>query len=390
MKYLLLILISALLCSPIGPFWVLNFGSAYVPELLIFPLAFFWLDKSVVSHVYFNKYIILLFFVAFCFLMLMIGWYNSGGFSYAYSDFRASLLFFLMVIFFSSLTKSQIHYFSESVFSIAALAVFFGALYYQGSVGGVKNYYPFMLIPVLFYFSYVLDRPYCYFIAIGLALYICLFSFYRSSLVITFFSLSGLFFLMLRKFRGAQIIGFLAVVLCFSLLLAISWDSMISFLEADESRYIHSIGKWEGFYNSIVYGEEIQGGDDLRADYMGFVLSNFFSFLMPFGFGYKSMVYDIGSVFGTRLVEGNTIDSAFLFAAVHFGTFFLLALIFGLLGLLVHVLSRYEWHEKAPRLFFFFAVVFYFSITGVFFTEISGAIFTSVMVGLLLNDSAWG
>jgi hypothetical protein len=402
---LVLLLTAALVLSSFGPY-ILDFGGGFVVEIAFFLVAALLLVyrpsilKQVVDLLMARPAILVTMFLSGC---LLLGVYVHGDVFSAYSDFRASSVFFLSFFFFYS--RRTLHHSLPVLYSLAFLASVLSITFffvkpedvvpttigpYRGAAELVQVGFPAIATALLMYISSIRHQPVSLLVASVLGGLMAVFSFYRSIWIVvilgvTFYSSLLLGSLIARRrfanllFVGASVIGVAALVFYLSGLI-------IGFLSSDELHYGLSIEKFRDLFQALVYGAPLNTYDQTRHSYYIFMLDYWPRLLLPHGLGFDNFVGDIDPFLQKTPILANTIDSGYLFASFHFGLVFSIPF---LVFVLYALSRRIRYSSSTLDLLYVLSslsiVAFYFSVTGEMFTIIERAFFTGSFLGIVLN-----
>ncbi|WP_373974906.1 hypothetical protein NT239_14930 [Chitinibacter sp. SCUT-21] len=394
-----LIVFCFLMLSPFGSNMVLVFGGNYYPEffvvfLLVVINIFF---PSIYSYVIgcFNQYSVIA-WAAWCiFLVVLGGALLHGNYIAAYADARSFLVFILAFVYFSRVSPSDpmsrdVLLFHVVCISLVAHFIFFSFFAGSGDDDSIKLGYPFAMFFCLLYamrnnvkLRYVL-------IFVVIVVYAAVTSFYRQNWIMASILVfaSVLSCLTLNKKPSLIFLKLLLLLGIIFIMMPIVQSIVFDYFSSSESRYIHSIKKFENLMDLLKYGEAGEG-DDIRAAYIEFFISNIYAFLLPSGFGHKAMYYLTSLWTDQKLpVAGASVDGGYIFGFVHLGV---ITVLLGMIYIISCVITRISEESmfgcKVIYLAILLSCAVIFVTNGQVFTVITAAFFYGAALGSIVKKS---
>lgn len=391
---LVILLTAFLLLSPFGEHFLLQFQGRYFFEVGFMAVVLMLLFRRT-SLILELKRILLQqsFIIALLISLLLLGIFVHGDVLSAYSDFRAIFILLVSFQYFVS-SKKSLEQEKCFLYVIALFSMlFYISFFYTGLSVGVssKEIYPFLAIPLMLYLSTTQKWPFYLFIAVLLGAIIALRSFYRSNWIIYGFSIF-LFVPAIVLFQFSERKFFKVILTCLWVCALVFigieyFNDIIGYLSSTEGRYIQSIVKWNELVDFLIGRARLSDSDYLRYCYYVFIIKYWHTLLLPSGLGFDHLIYNVHSIFSPS-IPGNTIDSAFLFMAIHFGLI-LSAILF--VKLSIHFLKRLLSSSSAIEFVCIAGAVtsqlMYATITGVMFVNITIGFFTGGFLGIVLNPN---
>ena len=386
-----------ILLSPFGEHFLLKVNGRYVAEVGIiavgFLLLFRWpsiiqkLKNIILKPINLPINLILIF-------LLILGTFAQGDFFSSYSDFRAT---FIMVVtyqyFVSSKTTLEQNKRFLYIVSLFALLLYICA-FYIGIVGGIstKEIYPVLAVPLMMYLSSSNKWSfYLFIVAILIGFMISLRGFYRSNWIIYFFSI--------LTFLPAILLSQDAIRNVAKLVLASLWIAVFAFLLikysyyitdylfSTESRYIQIVSKSQGLLDFVFGRRRMIESDYSRYYSYLFVARYWWQFLFPSGLGHDYLIFNVHSLF-SKSFWGNTVDSAFIYLAVHFGLILSAIMLARLsINLLKKLISSSSPLGFSCVVISVTILLMYGSICGSMFVNISMGFFAGSFAGIVLNPN---
>ena len=394
----LLLAVGFFFASPYGTNYILTVGDNFVGDAIIAPAIFVYLvsvrSAAPIRHELFSGLKGLCFVGLF---LLFVGGAiaTDGNVVASFTDFRCACLilgFYLLCS--SNDDKIRVNTIYGAVV-MAVVSLLASAVYYRffpSEDGGVKNYFPSYGILLLAAVAVYEAKPFLAILGFVLSLYVAATSFYRSLMflpIIFLLILARNFFRDISKRereprRNALIIGtfFLAGVLSSGFVA----DAIMENLNSSEGAVEQGVTK---LYNlvGIFQGKGLGEGDDLRAEYLKYIGSHLFSFIVPSGFGHKPLIGHWGPVWTDDKLDqvgSNSLDGMHLFFLCHFGLVLSVLIISYVSIRLSRSLLRTEGTTFALRTVILCFILGDSFVTASPFALISNAIFCGATIGCLV------
>lgn len=339
------------------------------------------------SH-FFNENPYLIFFIGYIVFCGFFGFLNNGpaAIQNIITDTRAFLIFFITASIISS-RKENNRIFSLLIDKVLPFIVIFDVLYvlffdnYLFDADGPVKRVNSVLLPYLLMLVNLYRRKFF----LALLFLFCLYlesalSFMRAYYVIALFA--SIVFVIFGSLQSKRPFMFFTSCLFFiSSTLIIIYQTFFSNLdEIDPARYIHSIGRTLEFLES-------RGASDVeRINSLILIISDPFSFLLPYGLGWTYFIETINSNYKEyNLVS--SMDSAPLYLIFHFGLiFFLIIFVYFLMRSLRLFLESVYSTKNILIMIFSFVPAFLILFTGAAaFTTVPIAFSMGIMIGYYLN-----
>lgn len=289
------------------------FGANFIePFILIGLVLVFWTDFSLkkifVRELHNSKFLASLFALI---IFAIIGILTGDSIGYVYSDFRAIIAF----AFFSLLNPinpdehKRFIYFVKNLFIYISIYETIVLLF--GDIDKIR-FITLCACPFFIAITFLKDGKYIksiLFVAI-MCLEATMSAMRINYLFLILYILYLLYIIFVQKSRHLRKIAFL----CLFIFLVVNLIPVIaSYLQADESRYLHTVIRFERLF------EENSNEESVREDSNILILNESEKLIIPQGLGWQNHVENIQLKFRRNYEVLSSMDSNFLYCTYHFG-----------------------------------------------------------------------
>lgn len=386
-----------LFAGPFGTNKILVVSDLFVGDGILLPAAFLYLlvvkSSAGVRRELFGGLKGLSFIVLF--LLFLLGIVTTKwDFIAPFTDLRCASLVLSFYYLCSSKDETIRVNAVYSALIMTIISLLSNAVFYQlfpDDDGNVKNYYPSYGLFLLAIVAVYEKKPFIAILGFILSVYIAATSFYRSLMfvpIIFFLILVANFFRDIRQrekssHRNALIIGsfFLAGILSSGFLA----NRIVENFNSNEGTVEQGVTKMNNLIG-IFQGKGLGEGDDLRAEYLTFLGSHLFSFIVPSGFGHKVLIGHWGPAWTEDSLDengSNSLDGMHLFFACHFGLLLSILILGRVFVNLSNALLQTRGGQFGLRLLILSFIFADSLVTASAFELISNAVFCGATIGCL-------
>ncbi len=386
-----------LFTSPYGTNKLLTVSDLFVGDAILLPAVVFYLlfikSAAAVRKELFSG-LKALSFVGLFLLFILGAMTTDWNVIASFTDLRCACIIFGFFFLCSSTDEKVRVNAIYSAIIMVIVSLVSSAIYYRfypDDDGGVKNYYPsygcFLLAVAAIYEK----KPYLGILGFALSLFIAATSFYRSLMfvpVIFLLILARNFFRDItardaQSRRNAYIIGafFLIAVLSSGLLA----NAIIENFNSSEGAVEQGVTKLNNLFD-MLQGKGLGEGDDLRAEYLSYIGSHVFSFIVPSGFGHKALIGHWGPAWTDETLNqlgASSLDGMHLFLLCHFGLLLAILIVAHVFVRLSNSLLQTHASTFALRLIILCFIFGDSFVTASPFALISNAVFCGATLGCL-------
>ncbi|NQY88112.1 MAG: hypothetical protein HRT51_10270 [Colwellia sp.] len=377
----------ALIFSPIGAFYLFNFGGSYFPEIgLGLYVIFISIRVSGLKEILATKYLLIGMLIVF---LALIGLLFGNNVLHIYSEIRCFFAI-LLAMFFLNITETtkEEEYEKRIMFALLFtlfIFVFYAVFYaFLLETHSVKKYFPMigmwvsLLIMRRLRYNYFIVICLCGFTVFGA------YSLYRANIVLV---VLAFIWLLSLKGRGTTTKNIIKGVLIGGVL-ALAGLSVLplisSYYSSSESHMIHGVNKWIDLWNYIQY-RDVSDSESVRLSYYGYIIDNFYYFIIPSGVGYYKLA-DIEFCHAfVACIDGSIRDNSLLYMVISFGYIITIWLMLRFFSMFIIGSKRLTALGKLRLFILFISVVFLLNITSAIFGELSSSILFGFFLAIMNN-----
>jgi hypothetical protein len=318
-------------------------------------------------------------------LLLLLGTISGNDFFHAYADFRASMVFFIVILFFKSGFKKWS--FSEHIIRTLMIISFldlFSLLFSQSinsDSDSLQRINVSIVIPALLSSFFFSKRNYSFsFVFLCIITYEAIFSFMRNNFL--FVGASFLYLLFhsvydLIKLRYVFRTTIVLVLFLFSFVYVS--NKVYYFWMEDPQMSIHTIKRTQETLSNLE-------SEEVRINSLLLPFTKPLDFLLPHGLGARSSINKISLEFNDLVLSSN--DSSFFYLCYHYGIFFGVVFTFWLLFhsiKIVFISARTGVLIVLRKFLFIFPIVLLYFSQSIFFTFLQSAFAYGLVLSLLFS-----
>ena len=312
-----------------------------------------------------NKYFVIVFF--YCSLMFTIGFVVTNSFSSVYADFRANLIFFFGLFFFSSNKWESAARVKLIISLLWGLTIFdFLAMLIRPYLeifnqDGLIKHNVSTIAPV-FLMVYYMNKGKLKFVFLFLLIvvYEVAFSFMRDVYVITAIGVLLLFITVVKNLKNKRINKFYSIIFFgfFTFIAIQNFGRLIDYWEEDGSRSIHSIRRTQESFDDIE-------NESVRINSFLLPFLDADKIILPKGLGAREHIQKSRKLFDYKILSTN--DSSFFYFSYHYGIIFSVFFLFFFIK--EPVLRLFGFFFKREYYLFFICLGFFSYILLMFFSK---------------------
>lgn len=405
LMFILLLMSSMLLLSPLGANYLLVYGGNYFPEPVfvliivitsaIFP-RFFGFVASIAKSPFFAISLLS------CLVAALLGMtLNGTNLIDSYSASRSYMVFVIGVCAVIVASRKEISFQKLFISNIRILATctLISSLIYFAVIHGassIKSAYSITAIILLGYMSIYEKNVLKQAIVISLLIYCAVLSSYRAYILyvfIMFFSvyLNNILSVILLRKNGIVLnlasLRRLFVLISVLIILGPSIvDGVTEWVMQDSSRYHQIVYKMEQQYYDLINGT-VDGSTDARLDMYDFFFANVHGYILPSGFfDRQSYVMSAPWINEAIRFDGSSPsrDGGFFFMAMTFGVMYLSILLFLFVYKFSVSMKKLSFKDSLLKMPMIITGVMLFVSMGNIFLVIDVAFYFGIMVGIII------